>query len=824
MRCVRRVKARVCFLFFLILPGLHGARPLRPLRSRELVSVPAPVANKMGSGRLQLEISRYLRDPGFAKSQIRQGPLVLIYTEQKPGNAELGRLRDLGVDPLVHTWTPPGPGHPFGFFLAHLPAPAWLQALSEDFVRRVDTASKFCSPVNNTAARAVQADSVWSAGWTGGGVKVAVLDSGIDSEPALSDWPDAFQKKDYSDYPALDDDVENRVTGHGTHVAGSVLGRGVLSSGNTGNGGGAYQGVAPGAELIFLKIGNDVTASASSAAMIGALGDAVDVYGADIITLSYGGWYDYHDGSESVEQKVDWCVSQGTAVFISAGNEASKQRHFSGTAAAGGESDFIRVDVTGAEEDDTILQFNLVWFDGPDRHTLNLRYFDAGYNEITDITRLITTESTRGTESQISYYNEYLDPGNGVYYLKVENDSDQDRFFHVYENLGNGKVRFANADPDYTVSCPSTADSAMSVAAWTHRDAWTDYSGSSWTYGQVADDICSFSSRGPRVDEARKPDIAAPGSAVISLRDRDTAGSPSALCIDSDGSPGGDADYYVMQGTSMACPLTAGAAALLLERNPDWSPSVLYRALRDRARQDTWTGPVPNAVWGYGKLDVWEASRVRLKIKVLLEGPWMADDGAMSTFLNERGLIPLQSPYAGDPRTAGEIPEDAVDWILLRLRTRADSSAVYSRSCFLRKDGVLIDAGSGSDTLFLPVPDGAYYLLAEHRNHLAVMSAAAVSLSSLAVLSFDFTGSADSYYGGADAAKEVEPGIRALFAGDADRSGYVAMPDWNLVIGRRDSIGYLDTDCNLSGIVTVSDANVSFFNRDAASRVPETVE
>jgi len=822
--CFSRLTANVLFLSFLVLSGLQGARPLRPLRSREMISVPAPVAPKMGSGRLQLEISRYLRDPAFAKTQAHKGPLVLFYTEQEPEDTELGRLQDLGVDPYPRTWTPPGPGHPYGFFLARLPAPVWLQALSEDFVRRVDTASKFCSPVNNTAARAVQADSVWSAGWTGGGVRMAVLDSGIDSEPALSDWPASFEKKDYSEYPVLDDDVENRVTGHGTHVAGSVLGRGVLSAGNTGNGGGAYQGMAPAADLIFLKIGNDVTASASSAAMIGALGDAVDVYGADIITLSYGGWYDYHDGSESVEQKVDWCVEQGVAVFISAGNEASKQRHFSGTAAAGGESDFIRVDVTGAEEDDTILQFNLVWFDGPDRNPLNLRYFDAEYSEITDITHLITTESTRGTESQISYYNEYLDPGDGVYYLKVENGSDQDRFFHLYEYQGNNKVRFASADPNYTVSCPSTADRAMSVAAWTHRDVWTDYSGSSWTYGQVADDICSFSSRGPRVDGAQKPDIAAPGSAVISLRDRDTAGSLNALSIDSDGSPGGDADYYVMQGTSMACPLTAGAAALLLERNPDWSPATLYQALKDRARQDAYTGPVPNAVWGHGKLDVWKASRVRLTVKVFLEGPWMMNDGAMSIFLNERSLIPLQSPYSEDPLTVTEIPEDVTDWILVQLRSRADGAAVHSVSCFLRKDGVIVGTESGSDTLFLSVPDGEYYLVAAHRNHLAVMSAGALFLSSLAVHSYDFTGSADAYYGGADAAREIEPGIRAMFAGDGDRSGYVTMADWNLVMEQRDSLGYSAADCNLSGIVTVKDSHVTFFNRSAASKVPEVFE
>ena len=80
---------------------------------------------------------------------------------------------------------------------------------------------------------------VWRAGWTGTGVKVAVLDSGLDTEPANSDLPGTIEKKDYWDFPNLDDNVENIVSGHGTHVTGSVLGEVYFQQLIHPNGGGA---------------------------------------------------------------------------------------------------------------------------------------------------------------------------------------------------------------------------------------------------------------------------------------------------------------------------------------------------------------------------------------------------------------------------------------------------------------------------------------------------------------------------------------------------------------------------------------------------------
>jgi hypothetical protein len=82
----------------------------------------------------------------------------------------------------------------------------------------------------------------------------------------------------------------------------------------------------------------------------------------------------------------------------------------------------------------------------------------------------------------------------------------------------------------------------------------------------------------------------------------------TAFWIDNNGTINeGNANYYVMQGTSMASPIAAGAAALLLDKVPTATPLELYSAIQNSANTSG-TGSVPNNTWGYGKLDVLAAS------------------------------------------------------------------------------------------------------------------------------------------------------------------------------------------------------------------------
>jgi subtilisin family serine protease len=323
--------------------------------------------------------------------------------------------------------------------------------------------------------------------------------------------------------------------------------------------------------------------------------------------MSYGGWYAHHDGSSAEEQTIDWAYSQGVPVFMSAGNEGNKGRHFSGTVNANSESGFIQVNVSGAGINNTALYFNLVWADGSARNNLSLKYYNSNYNELTSVSQQTTVESLRGTESKYSNYGFYVPIGSSTFYLKVVNPSNVNQFFHIYD-LWGAKVTFQNPDPAYTVGQPSTADHCLSVGAFTSRVNWTASNGNGYffTGSGTLNDIAPFSSRGPRIDGLIKPNITAPGTAIISIRDRDVFTSSDPLWVDNEGVSGGPANYYVMQGTSMATPLAAGTAALILDKYPSSTPSMIYSALQNYSTSDVLTGAVPNNTWGYGKINIME--------------------------------------------------------------------------------------------------------------------------------------------------------------------------------------------------------------------------
>jgi subtilisin family serine protease len=589
------------------------------LEQSDLISIPPDLESKILSGILVRNISekKYLHTNGLlTEADARE--MVVIYVNDYPSAEQIADLESLGVKCYVEIWTPPLDNHPYGYFLAEVPVNKFTEALTLTFIKKLDTAEYENFPHNNAGVISINADDVWLDGYDGTGVKVAVLDSGIDTFYDGTEFPTSFERMDYSNYPTLDENVENSATGHGTHVAGTVLGRGMNSIGrsNEGNGSTPFKGSAPGANLTFLKIGLDGNGSATSNAMIAAMDAAVNIYDADVLSMSYGGWHTYHDGSESLEQKVDWVYSQGVPFFISAGNSAADGQHYSGTVGANTSTDFIPINANvGA-----LLSFNLVWYDGlGTRNDLSLEYYNTSQIKYTtNITQNSTTESVRGTESKYSWRN--LSVAAGTYYLKVVNNSPSAQFFHIYFDRQTTPVlSFASPDPNYTIGQPASADNGFAVGSYVSRDIWVASNNSSYWFGStfVLNNIAPYSSRGPRVNGGvTKPNISAPGSAIISIRDTDVLTSIDPYWIDNDGTLGGNANYYVMQGTSMATPLVAGSVALILQKFPGVSPLQIYDAIQNNAVVDALTGSVPNNTWGYGKLDILAASEEPLPVEL----------------------------------------------------------------------------------------------------------------------------------------------------------------------------------------------------------------
>ncbi|GAA1711239.1 S8 family serine peptidase [Fodinicola feengrottensis] len=129
-----------------------------------------------------------------------------------------------------------------------------------------------------------------------------------------------------------------------------------------------------------------------------------------------------------------------------------------------------------------------------------------------------------------------------------------------------------------SVNSPGSADQALTVGAVDGKDQ-----------------LAPFSSQGPRqLDEALKPDIVAPGVGIVAAKAKNGV----------IGNPSDNPAYVALDGTSMATPHVAGAAAVLAGEHPDWTGQQLKAALMASAK----TLPkVSVFAQGAGRLDIGRA-------------------------------------------------------------------------------------------------------------------------------------------------------------------------------------------------------------------------
>ncbi|MEQ8155062.1 MAG: S8 family peptidase [Clostridiaceae bacterium] len=114
-------------------------------------------------------------------------------------------------------------------------------------------------------------------------------------------------------------------------------------------------------------------------------------------------------------------------------------------------------------------------------------------------------------------------------------------------------------------------------------------------------EIAGFSSRGPTIDNLPKPDIVCPGTNIISLR------SPYSTIDKQNKSARVGKRYISLSGTSMATPICAGMAALILETDSTLTPDAVKDILKNTAR------PLNNLnapnIQGNGLADAEEATK-----------------------------------------------------------------------------------------------------------------------------------------------------------------------------------------------------------------------
>jgi serine protease AprX len=149
----------------------------------------------------------------------------------------------------------------------------------------------------------IGAPSVWNAGFTGKGVRVGVVDTGIDST-----HPDLVGRVLVSRDFTGEGEADNQ--GHGTHVAGIIGGTGAQS-------GGKYRGVAPECLFVASKVlKGDGTGMMSD--VIAGLEFVAEQH-VQVVNLSLGGGSNC-DGSDALSVACDSLVDQGLVVCVAAGN------------------------------------------------------------------------------------------------------------------------------------------------------------------------------------------------------------------------------------------------------------------------------------------------------------------------------------------------------------------------------------------------------------------------------------------------------------------------------------------------------------------------
>ncbi len=245
--------------------------------------------------------------------------------------------------------------------------------------------------------------------------------------------------------------------------------------------------------------------------------------------------------------------------------------------------------------------------------------------------------------------------------------------------------------------------------------------------------------------------------------------------------------------------------------------------------------------------DLENKTEISFDLKVILEGPYDVYNDEMSKRLNEQGYLPGQKPwtffgsstpsghpYSGSPwnyrgregasfdatiegfdRFAG-YDSDVVDWVLLSLRTNTTrDTEVYRTAALLHTNGS-IHVVDGYE--FKKLDQRGYYIVIEHRNHMAVMSTKQV-LSANGRISYDFT-NADSYnIGLGQGQKELANGAYAMIAGNPETTeGTASYTDVNIrdltaiALDQGENSGYFQCDLDLDGDVNTRDKSICLSN------------
>jgi len=177
------------------------------------------------------------------------------------------------------------------------------------------------TPFFDNAAPAVNASAAWKSNYTGAGIGVALIDSGVNNHPDLATTGFLpFSRIVYNKSFVPGDSSSADAYGHGTHIAGLIAGNGLSSTGPLFSQN--FKGIAPGTNIVNLRV-LDANGSATDSSVIAAINQAMSLksqYNIRVMNLSLGRGVFESYKLDPLCQAVEKAWKNGIVVVVAAGN------------------------------------------------------------------------------------------------------------------------------------------------------------------------------------------------------------------------------------------------------------------------------------------------------------------------------------------------------------------------------------------------------------------------------------------------------------------------------------------------------------------------
>src|ERR1700688_3611007 len=181
------------------------------------------------------------------------------------------------------------------------------------------------TPTLSNAAPAVNAFAAWQSGYTGAGIGVALIDSGVANHPDLNGGFLGWSRVVWNQSFVPGNNSPNDQYGHGTHIAGLIAGNGSSSKGTKYSK--TFEGIAPQANIINLRV-LDQNGVGTDSAVIAAISTAISMkstFNIRVLNLSLGRPIYESYKMDPLCHAVEAAWKSGIVVVVAAGNNGRYQ-------------------------------------------------------------------------------------------------------------------------------------------------------------------------------------------------------------------------------------------------------------------------------------------------------------------------------------------------------------------------------------------------------------------------------------------------------------------------------------------------------------------